>query len=212
MTNQLRRLTLLIGVIMLAVTACAAPATPPPPPAPTAAPIPGFHLITGNGISLQLPESYDGGKANSEDFKLVLDRIKSLGSEFENIAKAVESNPDLYLLWAFDSQVGPSGFLTNANITSEQVISAVSVQAYVEAVRKQLPAQIKVLSQDDLTVAGQPAIRLVSTMEQFNAKQAMYLVKQGNRIYVVTYSTGIDEFDQRLKQFEQSVQTFTVTP
>jgi hypothetical protein len=33
----------------------------------------------------------------------------------------------------------------------------------------------------------------------------MYLLKHGNRIYIVTYSTGIDEFEQRLKQFEQSI-------
>lgn len=212
MANLLRRLTLLTCVILLAATACAAPSTPTPPPAPTAAPIPGFRLLEGSGVALQLPESYDGGKANSDDFKLVLERVKSLGSDFENIAKALEANPDLYLLWAFDSKVGPSGFLTNVNVTSEQVISAIGVETYAEAVRKQLPAQIEIQAQDDLTVAGQPAIRLISVMEQFNAQQSMYMLKRGNRIYIVTYSTGIDEFEPRLKQFEQSIQTFTVTP
>jgi hypothetical protein len=204
---------LFITLLLMMLAACNGPvAAPAPTPAPTPTLRPGFKLFEGTGVALQLPDTFTGGKLTGEDFKLLLERLKTLGSDFDQTVKLLESNPDLYLLWAFDSNVGKSGFMTNVNVTTEKVMSFVSIDTYVDAVLKQLPAQFKVQSRDSVTIAGQPAGQLISEIAAFNSKQLMYILKYDNRIYAVTYSTGLNDFDGRRPQFEQSIQTFVERP
>jgi len=43
-------------------------------------------------------------------------------------------------------------------------------------------------------------------------KEVMYAVKNGNTMWLVTYATGVEEFEERLPVFEQSALTFKVQP
>ena len=209
----LRRFVFVTLILVFALAACNSPAAAPSPtPAPTPTLIPGFKLYEGTGVALQLPDTFNGGKLTGDDFQLLLERIKAMGPDFEQTAKLLESKPDLYLLWAFDSNVGQSGFMTNVNVTSEKVMSFMSLDTYVEAVLKQLPAQFKIQSRDSVTIAGQPARQLISEIAAYNSKQIMYILKYDNRIYAVTYSAGLNDFDERRPQFERSIQTFVETP
>ena len=72
--------------------------------------IPGWEKFEANGVELWLPESYDGGNLK-EDLQTVVEKIKSLGPEYENMATVIEQNPDMFAIWAFDSNIGASGSL-----------------------------------------------------------------------------------------------------
>ena len=189
--------------------------TPEPTPTvqPTATPIPGWEKFKGGGIEVWLPESYDGGNL-AEDVDVVVQSLRDLGPDYEQIAQMIEQNPSIYVIWAFDSAVGTSGFLTNMNITTQQVLSAVTVDTYLDAAVQQLPADFQVASRETLTLAGRPAARLTIdfTIPGVSGKEAMYVIKDGTTMWAVTYGTGAEEWEQRLSDFEQSIRTLVIQP
>lgn len=210
--NRLVRLISLVSLLALLLAACGASAAPTPAPGPTPTAIPGFKKLAGTGLELWLPDTFEGGQLSGDDLKLIVERLKTLGPEFEQTTKMLEANPDLYKLWAFDSRPGDTGFLTNVNVVSEKVLSVVDVETYLDAMVKQLPSQFKIQSRQLTTVNGQPAGQLISELTDFDAKQMIYILKRGSLIYAVTYTTSIGEFDRRRADFEQSIATFAEVP
>lgn len=174
-------------------------------------PIPGWEKFEAKGVELWLPESYDGGNV-SEDLQAVVEKIKSLGPEYENMAAVIEQNPDMFAIWAFDSNIGASGSLTSAAITFEKILSVLTIDTYLDAASSQLPASFKVVDRQIVKLNKYDAGRLVIefTIAGTNGKELMYAVKNGNMFWVITYGTSADEFDKRLPEFEKSALTFKV--
>lgn len=173
--------------------------------------IPGWEKFEANGVELWLPESYDGGNLK-EDLQTVVEKIKSLGPEYENMANVIEQNPDMFAIWAFDSNIGASGSLTSTAITFEKVMSVVTIDTYLDAASSQLPASFVVTDRQIVKLNGYDAGRLMIefSITGTNGKELMYAIKNGNTFWVITYGTGADEFDQRLPEFEKSALTFKV--
>ncbi|MCK5053424.1 MAG: hypothetical protein KAR65_04060 [Anaerolineales bacterium] len=180
---------------------------------PTATPIPGWERFEGGDVELWLPESYKGGNL-SEDIELIVDNLRSLGPDFEQMALIVEQNPSMYVIWAFDSEIGDSGALTNMAVTTEKVLSALTIDTYMDAALRQLPAQFQVVERGIVSLGEYQAGRLVMefTISGVAGKELMYVVKDDNTIWVITFGTGAEDFEQRLPVFEQSVQTFRIQP
>jgi hypothetical protein len=180
---------------------------------PTPTPIPGWEKIEGSGASLWMPESFAGGNLE-EDLELIIEDMKSLGPTYELAAQNIKQNRSAFALWAFDARLGPSGFLTNVNVTREKVPSAVTVETYMDAATAQLPADFHVLSRELVSLGSYEAGRLTTEFSVSGPKgsQLIYIIKNGSRVYAITYSTGADEFQRRLPVFEQSARTFVVEP
>lgn len=191
-----------------------ATATPEPTATPVpAAPIAGWEKFEGGGVELWLPESYEGGDL-SQDVDLIANNLRSMGPDFEQMAQIIEQNPTMYVIWAYDSDVGASGFLTNVNITTQKVLSAIAIETYMDAVVTQLPEQFQVVEQDVVTLGEYEAGRLVIELDTgvVVAKEVLYAVQDGDTLWNITYATGLDEFDERLPEFESSALTFKLQP
>ena len=192
------------------------PPTPTPEPTdtpePTVAPIEGWEKFEGGGAELWLPASYVGGDDSQLD--LIIETLRNLGPDFEQMAQMLEQSPSAFALWAFDSKVGDSGFLTNVNVVAERVPSDVTLETYLELFAKQLPDQFRVVGQGIVPLDGYEAARylLEFTLQGVQGEQIMYVIKSGNNVWAVTCSTGAGEFDRRLPIFEQSIRTFKVKP
>jgi hypothetical protein len=173
--------------------------------------IPGWEKFEAKGVELWFPESYDGGNVK-EDLQTVVEKIRLYGPEYENMASVIEQNPDMFAIWAFDSNIGASGSLTSAAITFEKVMSVITIDTYLDAASSQLPASFVVTDRQIVKLNDYDAGRLVIdfTISGTNGKELMYAVKNGNMFWVITYGTSADEFDQRLTEFEKSALTFKV--
>lgn len=218
MKNNLAKLIFTFSILIITL-ACALSPSILPASKPVAVPtieimptsIPGWEKFEANGVELWLPESYDGGNLK-EDLQTVVEKIKSLGPEYENMANVIEQNPDMFAIWAFDSNIGASGSLTSTAITFEKVMSVVTIDTYLDAASSQLPASFVVTDRQIVKLNGYDAGRLVIefSITGTNGKELMYAIKNGNTFWVITYGTGADEFDQRLPEFEKSALTFKV--
>jgi hypothetical protein len=182
-------------------------------PTSTPTPIPGWTKFEAENIEIWLPESFTGGDLKN-DLDVIVNKLKSLGPQFEQIADQLKANPSLIALWAFDSNIGPTGNLTNVNIGHEQVVSAITTEMYANMLEQQLPSAFKITSQNKAQIGQYDAIQLVIEFNQsgIKAKELVYVIKNKNFIWTIAYTTGTDEFDDRLPTFEQSASTFVIHP
>lgn len=175
--------------------------------------MPGWAKFEAGRIEIWLPESYEGGDP-SQDLDLFVEEMKALGPDFAQAAEEIERDPSAFVFWAFDSDIGDSGFLTNVNIVTERVLSALTIETYLDAAIRQLPSEFNVVEQETVSLDHYQAGRVVMeiSMMDVEAKQVMYIVKEGNVMWIVTFGTDLDEFDRRLPTFEQSIRTFKIHP
>ncbi len=188
--------------------------TSPPPPTPTSAPaaIPGFTKYAASGIEIWFPESWQGGDLEN-DLDVVVSNLKSMGSEYDQIAQMIEANPTAFVLWVFDPNVGDTGYLTSANLVKEQVLSAITLDTYIEAVKAQLPSSMVIDDQKIVKVGQYDAARLEIALDisGVKARELMYIYLYNNTVWALTFATSEGEFSTRLPVFEQSASTFSVT-
>jgi cyclophilin family peptidyl-prolyl cis-trans isomerase len=176
-------------------------------------PGPGWAMFEGNQLVMWLPESYTGGNLE-EDLDLIVESIRSAGPDFESVAQMIEQNPTTFQFYAFDSEIGPSGFMTNVNVVAEQVPAAMTVETYLDAATGQFPEAFQIVEQEIVSTERYEEVgRLVieSSINEVDMKQIQYAIKEGSMMYVVTHSTAASEFEERLPTFEQSIDTFVIT-
>ena len=180
---------------------------------PTRTPIPGWTKFEASGVEIWLPESFTGGDIEN-DLEVIVASIKSLGPEYEQMANVIETNPSLFVIWAFDSDIGTTGYLTNVNVGHVPGLSAISLEMYIKMVEQQLPSAFSVVDSSIVQLGQYEAARMVIEFEISGiiAKELMYVIKDNNTFWAITYATHSDEFEERLPLFEKSANTFYIKP
>jgi hypothetical protein len=185
---------------------------------PTATPIPGWKKFEGaaargGSVELWLPPNYLGLDPR-KDLNLIIEDLKTLGPDYELLAEAIKQNQAAIALMAFDSELDDSGFLTNINITADQVISSMTLELLLESVVKQSPEHpsYRFVEQGIVPLDRYQAGRIVMESDYSGArvKQLIYIILEDNTAWTITFTTSADEFDRRLPVFEQSIRTFLV--
>jgi ABC-type sugar transport system substrate-binding protein len=215
MKNKMLLISAMLTLV-LAVLACSFQMPQPAPtitPEPTAVSMAGWQKFTGGGAEIWLPENYTGGDL-SKNLDTIVSGLRNLGPDFESIANMIEQNPDIFVIWVFDSKVDANTLPTSVNIARQKVQSAVTVDAYLEALDQQLPDAFIVTDKKKVQLGSHDAGRALVEME-LNGKngiELVYVVRDLDMLWTVTYATDRSEFEQRLPVFEQSAATFQVTP
>ncbi len=208
-------MVLLVMWVLLGCNLGSAPANPETAAQPTAVmaskDMPGWEQFNAGTAQIWLPDSFDGGDL-ANDLDLVISKLNDLGPEYEAIDEMLQKNRSMFFLWVFDTQIGESGALTNVNIVKEKVLSIVTLDVYMDAVEKQLPSDLQIQEKGTVNLNGQEVGRLIMKSTDQGISEAMYLYKVGNEVWILTYATGIDEFESRLADFEKSAGTFSMQP
>lgn len=173
--------------------------------------LPGWHMLSGVGMEIWMPDSFEGGNLE-EDLDWILENIRRLGPEYAQMADLMERNPSIFVIWAFDSEVGDSGFLTNVNVTTEKGPSSITLDTYLDIMEGKIPHDFQVKEREITTLNDMPAARLIVTfnISGVSGKELAYVVKDGTFFWVITCATGADEFAGRLPVFEQISATFRI--
>ena len=208
--NKPMRVVILGLLLMSLMAGCGQSSQPTPTPGPTPTPIPGFKKIEAGGVELWVPENFEGGDLTSGDRELIVERLRSLGPDFASVAQTIEQNPNMFLLFAADTKLSDSGFMTNINVGREKVLSTMSLDTYTDAAIKQLPSQMKVDKREAVNIGPYQANRLTLDFGTVGAREVLYIIKGDGVMYLTAYATGQKDFDQKLPIFEQSIQTFRI--
>lgn len=167
-----------------------------------------WPTIQGNGVQLKVPSFYVGGNPAVEYDQLVA-QLKAIDPKYAQRLEAIADNPEVSALLAFDNQDRRSAFLTNVNITSEAIPPDLSLEDYMDKASGLLAQSYQIQSQSVVPVGPYRAGQMVGEIEDNDVrfKQLFYMIPHEGRVWVVTYSTGAKAFEERLKEFTQSIQT-----
>jgi hypothetical protein len=173
----------------------------------------GFKRFAGEGMEIWLPEAFIGGNLTT-DLDLIIDNLRSLGPQFEQMAAQIEQNRSMFKLWAFDNRTAQTSFLVNVSVANQPVLSGVTVESVMSATADTLPASFTVVEQELLTTGAYEMGRLIidAEIQGVRAREALYFIKDGSTLWLVTCAAGRDDFAQHLVEFEQAVATFKALP
>lgn len=177
----------------------------------------GWETFSGDGFSIQLPDSFEGG-SEQQDFSQVAQMFRDAGQE--SLAQALEANSGFILLYAVDTnRENETETFTNVNVIREQnpAIADLTIQDYVNISLGQLQTVngITVVAQQAVDFPGFEAYLLVEEYDlsallgtEGVSKADQYLLKSGDTVWVITYTTDITEYDARHADFETSAKSF----
>jgi len=209
MKNQFKVLGIL--VLSLLIASCAGAGNGA---APTS-----WETFEGDGFSFKLPSTFEGG-SDQQDFAAVAEMYRNAGNE--TLAQSVEANAGFILLYAADSVINNENkTYTNVNVIREQNPALVdyTIQDYVEISLSQLQTVngITVIDQKEVSIPGFDAYLLIEEYDlsqllgaEGTSKADQYLLKSGDTVWVITYTTDISEYTARHADFETSATSFTL--
>jgi hypothetical protein len=182
--------------------------TPTITPTPTETPIPGWSTISGDGVSLWLPDSWQGGNPQDDLDWLLADAAP----EVRQYAAVLEENRSAINLWAYDTASSGSFHLTNVNIGQEAVDEAVTVDLYMDAIDRNLPESFTVTGRQLMNILESQGGRIFIdvNMNGLVIKEVMYIFKVGDLMWLVTFAAESDVFDAQLPIIEMSMQTLEI--
>jgi hypothetical protein len=169
-----------------------------------------WKTFEGGGVSIALPDNYEGGA--TEEINELMDSMKSLGPEYEQMAEIIQQNPELFVLWAFDPEIGASEFATNVNVIAEVIPEGMDLESYLNAATSMMPEDSTIIDSETVQLENYEAGRIdveTDVMGQ-TARQIAYVIIEKGKAYVVSYSTDKQDFGDREREFEESIETFRV--
>lgn len=213
----------------LAVVACGLPggaiSQPPPgtpatpaiflPPEWTATPAPptpdvpaDWEEFSAGRLHLWLPESFEGGDVEAM-LPQVVETLRNLGTDYAEMADYLEQNPGIFALWLVDSVRGPSGAISNVNVTREDVPETVSLQEYLDVSADLMPPNLEILEQGIVTLGERELGKFVLSGKSDTVRRmvVLYTVRDGPRFWNVTYATDPAEFVDRTPIWERSIRS-----
>jgi branched-chain amino acid transport system substrate-binding protein len=173
--------------------------------------LPGWKKLESQGMEIWLPESYDGGNLDV-NLNTTLENMKALGSDFNNLVSVIEQNPDIFAIYAFDTNIGLPDSLTNLTVLFEKVPSMMTIENSIDAAINIFPKNFVISDREVVKLNQYTAGRLVVDYSASGKKNKnlIYIIKNEDLVWLIMYGTGLAEFDQRLPEFEKSALTFQV--
>ena len=174
--------------------------TPLPP-----TPIPGFARYEGLAMEIWLPDSYVGGDPNSVGAELAAE-LTSAG--VDNAAGMVEDMATNVNLWAFDSAAAHAGVLPTVTVRYIPYLRGATLDWYTKVLVDSLPSAFVLAETQDVEVPEYLAQRMLFNTEDQGGRLLAYVLRRGERAWVLLFAAPSGRVDELAPVFEQSVLTF----
>ena len=167
-----------------------------------------WKKVQGEGITLKLPPGFEGGNP-SKDINTLEEQLKTVAPDYERKIAILKQNPGAIALLAFDTKKSPQEGVTSINVRPEKLDEELTVKDYLEIAKEQITPAYKIKEEEITAIDGREAGRILAEAEKNNTKikQLFYVVQDGETFWLVTYSTTSEEFEERLPDFEKSIES-----
>ena len=171
-----------------------------------------WQTLEGEGVSLSLPASYRGGNPN-RDITEIKSTLANVNSNYSERLQAVQQNLEGIALIAFDTQFFEADSLTNVNVMQKALAEAINLDNFLSQTVRELEATHNITEQDIINQNNSSLGRILTTVTTEKGQdmtQLFYLQPQAETMWITTYTTPSSEFDQRVKNFEESIATLEI--
>jgi serine/threonine-protein kinase len=182
------------------------------PAAITPAPVPpNWKEISGEGVSLSLPASYEGGNPGKE-IDTLGEKLGEIKPEYSDRVEPIKQRTKAIVFLAFDPKNAEQGTITNVSIIKEELPENQEIQEIIDSAAKKISLVYKLVNQETVTINGEKVgkINAQADSEGTLMQVLLYLVPREETLWVVSYTTTAEEFGERSPDFEESIRTFRV--
>ena len=173
--------------------------------------------FVGSDFELSLPEKWEGG--SKEELDPIIKNLKEMDQE--QLADKVEASLSTFLFWGYDSEAAASGGnVSTFNITGDSSAAFLSLNEYMDLSYKNV-AEVYEKAGYSFNIIEQNVVQLGNyeevgrtifeqTVESVETKVAQYIIKHGSDFWVLTFTAGLEQFDQNIQTFDKTVETFKI--
>ncbi|MBA7494802.1 hypothetical protein ES702_05379 [subsurface metagenome] len=170
----------------------------------------------GSDFELSLPEGWEGG--NKEELDSVVEKLKDIGQD--QLADKVEASKFDLLFFGYDSEAAALGSSVNDFTITGEPAAFLSLDEYmelsytsVEEVYEKAGYKFKIVEQNVVHLGNYEEVGRVifeQTIEGIKTKVAQYIIKHDSDFWVLTFTTELEQFDQNIQTFDNTVETFKI--
>lgn len=170
----------------------------------------------GSDFELSLPERWEGG--NKEELDSVVEKLKDIGQD--QLADKVEASKFDLLFFGYDSEAAALGGNVNDFTITGEPAAFLSLDEYmeltytsVEEVYEKAGYKFKIVEKNVVHLGSYEEVGRVifeQTIEGIKIKVAQYIIKHDSDFWVLTFTTGLEDFDQNIQAFDKAVETFKI--
>lgn len=162
----------------------------------------GWQNISGDRVTISLPNNYQGGKP-----ALALDSLREKLSEtdFGDRLDLIQQNKDNIALVAVDIENFAKS-LDNVNITFTKADKKTDFTQYLEKCRSQLASKYQI-EEDNISSESQKSLNRIvaeTTIAEQKIAHAIYLQENNKLFWSIIYTTTSDRLPTQLPTFDRS--------
>jgi len=173
--------------------------------------------FVGSDFELSLPEGWEGGRKDELD--PIIKNLKEMGHE--QLAEQVEASLSTFLFWGYDTETADSGGnVSTFNIAGDSSAAFLSLNEYMDLSYKNVAEvyekagySFNIIEQNVVPIGNYEEVgRTIfeQTVESVEIKWAQYIIKHGSDFWVLTFTAGVEQFDQDMQAFGKTIETFKI--
>ena len=171
----------------------------------------------GSDFELSLPEKWEGGRKDELD--PIIENLKEMGQD--QLAEQVEASLSTFLFWGYDTETAASGGnVSTFNITGDSSAAFLSLNKYMDLSYKNVAEAYEkagytfnIIEEDVVPIGNYEEVGrkiFEQKVESVKTKVAQYIIKHGSDFWVLTFTAGVEQFDDNIQAFDKTIETFKI--
>jgi hypothetical protein len=174
----------------------------------------GWSDYTSDQLAFQLPESYVAG-IPKQDRAAILDALKSRNADqdWTSVDAMIQGASTDTVLVAVDSRTGAAGIITNLQFLYMPVDPAEHMSDIVTRIIGSMAGTMLLVEQRQIINRFYEVEQVTLAPKDpasSNVQVAVYILKDNDVIVAIIGGTSVDEWNARLKEFDQIVRTLQI--
>ena len=177
---------------------------------------PTQNEFIGSDFELSLPEGWEGG--NKEELDSVAEELKDI--DRDQLADEVEASKFDLLFFGYDSEAAALGGSVNDFTITGEPAAFLSLDKYMELTYASVEEEYEkagysfnIIEQNIVPLGNYEEVGRVifeQTVEGVKTKVAQYIIKHESDFWVLTFTAGVEQFDQDMQAFDKTIETFKI--
>ncbi len=170
----------------------------------------------GSDFEFSLPDKWEGG--TKDELESVADELEDLGQK--DLASKVIENKKLLLFFGYDSEAASKdGDVSNLTITGEAAVP-LSLDEYVDLTYEDMAEkyeksgyELNIIEQQILPMGNYEEVSrtlLEQDIEGVSTGVAQYIIQNDSDLWVITFTSDLEKFDENIQAFDKSIETFKI--
>ena len=171
-----------------------------------------WRILEGDGFSLRAPMSWVSMDLDTQTLVDQFDQLESTTIDLELMAEYMALTQDTVSLFAINVDYSTFDFATNLNVTSVDVGVSFPLNLIVESIIQEMTSQVRSIEGEVIDLNGEEVGRVYTEFDinATNIRQVQFYFIRDTALYILSFTTTKNLFDQLEDEFFQIAETLTV--